>query len=194
MPINRSYVIMPSLGIGYIASVLRVSGHDVTILHCLQKNFTFNDFQNYIKNNDFDLIGIQMFTYDVTPTRKHINIIRKYQLRTAEIFSGNIRDEETKAIRLFERKQVETLELEEEQEEEIETEIAASLALWIDENSDEQSDIILETNVREIGNAIQNARQSLIEDNKKVTKTAIIALALAELRPKFANRSNLIVF
>ncbi|TFG01884.1 MAG: radical SAM protein [Promethearchaeota archaeon] len=88
MPINRSYIIMPSLGIGYIASVLRETGHDVKILHCLQRNFTFDDFQNYIKNNDFDLIGIQMFSYDETPTRKHIDIIRKFQPDTIIVLGG----------------------------------------------------------------------------------------------------------
>ncbi len=88
LPINRSYVIMPSLGLGYAASVLRQEGHNVKILHCLQREFTFKDFADYIKKHDFDIIGIQMFTFDITPVKKHIRIIRKLKPKTKIILGG----------------------------------------------------------------------------------------------------------
>lgn len=88
IPKNRSYVVMPSLGLGYIASVLRESGHDVKILHCLKENQSFEEFANYIKKNKFDIIGIQMFTFDITPVKKYLNIIEKVSPKTISILGG----------------------------------------------------------------------------------------------------------
>ena len=79
---------MPSLGLGYLASVLRNKGHDVKILHSLKEKFNFKDFIRYIKENDFDLIGIQMFTFDLTPTKKHIKIIKKLSPNTTIVLGG----------------------------------------------------------------------------------------------------------
>ena len=88
IPLNRSYVITPSLGLGYIASVLRLKGHEVTILHCCKEGFTFDDFESYIKQNDFDFIGIQMFTFDITSVKRHLAIIKKNKPSTLTIVGG----------------------------------------------------------------------------------------------------------
>ena len=39
---------MPSLGLGYIASVLRENNHEVKILNCIKERFTFNSFSEYV--------------------------------------------------------------------------------------------------------------------------------------------------
>lgn len=75
-PINRTYVIIPSLGLGYLASSIRKK-HSVTILDCKKKNMTYTDFFNYIKNIEFDLIGFQVFSYDINSVKRHIEIIRQ---------------------------------------------------------------------------------------------------------------------
>ena len=87
-PINRSYVVMPSLGIGYVASILRLNNHEVKILHAIKEKITFDDFENYIKENDFDIIGIQMFTFDITAVKKHLAIIKKNKPSTISILGG----------------------------------------------------------------------------------------------------------
>lgn len=79
---------MPSLGAGYTASVARQSGHRVSILHCLKEKFTFRDFANYIQKNKFDVIGIQMFTFDITPVKKHIEIIKALSPKTIVVLGG----------------------------------------------------------------------------------------------------------
>lgn len=79
---------MPSLGLGYIASVLRNNGNNITLLHSLQRNFSFKDFRNFINENNFDVIGIQMFTYDITPVKKHLSIIKKLKPKTIVILGG----------------------------------------------------------------------------------------------------------
>jgi len=79
---------MPSLGLGYVASVLRESGHEVKILHCLKEKLSFNGFSEYIKHHDFDVIGIQMFTFDITPVKKHLAIIKQVKPDTITVLGG----------------------------------------------------------------------------------------------------------
>jgi anaerobic magnesium-protoporphyrin IX monomethyl ester cyclase len=86
--INRSYVVMPSLGLGYIASVLRKERHEVRILHSLKEKFSFKDFENYVRENQFDVVGIQMFTFDITPAKKHLEIIKSVRPETVTILGG----------------------------------------------------------------------------------------------------------
>jgi anaerobic magnesium-protoporphyrin IX monomethyl ester cyclase len=87
-PINRSYVIMPSLGIGYIASVLKNDGHDVTVLHCLKEGFGFDDFEKFVSERSFDIIGIQMFTFDVNPVKQHLEVIKKVNPGAITVLGG----------------------------------------------------------------------------------------------------------
>ena len=53
IPINRSYVIMPSLGLGYIASAIRNKGHDVEILHGIKDKITPDKFKKFLKKRKF---------------------------------------------------------------------------------------------------------------------------------------------
>lgn len=87
IPINRSYVIAPSLGLGYLAAVLR-KDNSVTILHCLKERFNFNDFKKYLNRDNFDLIGIQMMSHDLLPTKRHIDIIRDSKNKNCIIVVG----------------------------------------------------------------------------------------------------------
>jgi radical SAM superfamily enzyme YgiQ (UPF0313 family) len=86
-PINRTYVIMPMLGLGYLASIARKGSHQITMLDCKNSRFTFKDFEEYIKERDFDLVCFQVFTYDINSVKQHIAIVRKYN-KDAVIVAG----------------------------------------------------------------------------------------------------------
>lgn len=88
VPINRSYVIMPSLGIGYLATIAKEQGHKVKILHCLKEKMNFNDFAEYIGKEKPDLIGFTMFTMDFKPVGKHIELIRKHSPESIVVVGG----------------------------------------------------------------------------------------------------------
>jgi len=87
IPLNRSYVIMPSLGLGYLASILRDNNHNVEILHCLKEKMNYGQLQDYIIKNEFDAIGIQMFTYDLNIVKKISGMIKRNKPKTI-IFVG----------------------------------------------------------------------------------------------------------
>lgn len=76
-PINRSYVIMPSLGLGYLASIAIQAGHHVSVLNCMKENMSHEDFGSFVRENRFDIIGFQVFSYDLNSVKRHISQIKE---------------------------------------------------------------------------------------------------------------------
>ena len=87
-PINRSYVVMPSLGLGYLASSLTPHGHDVRILNSIKERFTYEAFGDLVGRERFDLIGFQVYSYDLSSVERHIAIIRQRSPGTVTISGG----------------------------------------------------------------------------------------------------------
>lgn len=87
-PYNRSYVIMPSLGLGYLASIARKAGHDVEILHCIKENIRLKEFEKYISTQHFDLIGFQAFSYDLPVLKRYLEIIKQKSRDTITVAGG----------------------------------------------------------------------------------------------------------
>lgn len=71
-PNNRSYVIMPNLGLGYLAAVLRNAGHEVGILNCLLDRLSAQDFRRRVADQAPDIIGFQLFSYDLNAIRPYL--------------------------------------------------------------------------------------------------------------------------
>lgn len=88
IPINRTYVIMPSLGLGYLAAVLSAKGHAVSILDCKKERMTYEGFSEYIRKEHFDIIGFQVYSYDISTIRKHLAIVRQSSPKTITIAGG----------------------------------------------------------------------------------------------------------
>ena len=88
VPLNRSYVIMPPLGLGYIASVVRNKGHDVEILHGIKDNITPEKLKNLQMKKRFDVIGFQMMTYDFNPIKKLSKAIKEINHETIVVVGG----------------------------------------------------------------------------------------------------------
>jgi radical SAM superfamily enzyme YgiQ (UPF0313 family) len=89
LPINRSYVIMPPIGLGYLASVARETDYEPDILDCLKGNLSYEDFEEYIVENPADIYGISMMTYDFNSAKKHIRIIRKHFPQAVIVLGGS---------------------------------------------------------------------------------------------------------
>ncbi len=87
-PLNRSYVIMPSLGLGYLASVSRIKGHNVDIIDCMKERMSIEDFGHFIKNNLYDVIGLQVFSYDLPSLKKYLSLIKRNNPDTITVAGG----------------------------------------------------------------------------------------------------------
>ena len=76
-PTNRTYVIMPSLGLGYLAAVLRGEGHRVSIHNGLRDPLSAQRLALLAIEGAFDVVGFQVFTYDLNVVRGYIDELRR---------------------------------------------------------------------------------------------------------------------
>ena len=67
---------IPDLGLGYIAASLKDSSHNVIIMDWAMK-LSSGDFKSWLAANKPELIGIKVFTKDVSAAKKTISIIRE---------------------------------------------------------------------------------------------------------------------
>ncbi len=63
--------VLPNLGLGYLASALRNRGHEVSYLDCIKKRLDFQSWGKLLKENSYDIIGIQMYSYTYSSV-KHL--------------------------------------------------------------------------------------------------------------------------
>lgn len=67
---------MPSLGPGYLASVLRQAGLKVAVLDGLRQRLSPFDFANHISKTLPDVIGFQLYSYDLNGVRDLLCAVR----------------------------------------------------------------------------------------------------------------------
>jgi radical SAM superfamily enzyme YgiQ (UPF0313 family) len=79
---------MPSLGLGYLAAVASDAGHDVTVLNCVKERLDANGFTAYLQLSQFDVIGFQVFSYDLNVVHKLLEIVRAVQPKAVTVAGG----------------------------------------------------------------------------------------------------------
>lgn len=87
-PFSRSYVIMPSLGLGYLAAVALRDGHEVTVLNCIKERMEPDGFAEFLRTRRFDLIGFQMFSYDFSAVQTLLEIVSDLHPETVTVAGG----------------------------------------------------------------------------------------------------------
>src|SRR3989344_4247822 len=85
-PYSQSDEIIPPFGLGYLATAVR-KNHDVQILDGIKEKLTLKKFENVLKTENFDIVGIQIFTFHVVIVKDYIDIIKK-TLPKAKIILG----------------------------------------------------------------------------------------------------------
>lgn len=79
---------MPSLGLGYLAAVATDAGHNVTVLNCIKERMNADGFGEYLRREHFDVIGFQLFSYDLNVVAKLLDIVREIQPRATTVAGG----------------------------------------------------------------------------------------------------------
>ncbi|MCX5848784.1 MAG: radical SAM protein [Deltaproteobacteria bacterium] len=88
-PITRNISLSsPDLGLGYLAGALEKEKHQVDILDCVNLRMTYNKFENYIAEVDFDVIGFRVFSTDLFSVKKSLQIVRKRRPDVKIILGG----------------------------------------------------------------------------------------------------------
>lgn len=88
-PIDQEYyIIAPNLGLGYLASSLKRDGHYVEILDSGRLRIDYGGFKNYIQKNHFDMIGFQLYTYQLNSVKRLSSIVKQVSPRTIVVVGG----------------------------------------------------------------------------------------------------------
>ncbi len=82
---NESY---PPVGLGYLATSLRKSGHSVFILDCLKYNLNYKLFLRMVLDNKPDLVGISLFSISIPFVYKMIDMIHNEMHNIIVVLGG----------------------------------------------------------------------------------------------------------
>ncbi len=80
--------IQPNLGLGYLAGSLLQRGHQVTYLDCPRDGFGPAHWATYLDRNSFDVIGIQLYTFNYANVRDMLAVARRMQPKTTLVCGG----------------------------------------------------------------------------------------------------------
>ncbi len=87
--VDKSNVIRPSLGLLYVAAVLRSrSHHEIRIIDSNADNLTLADLENIISSEAPDVIGFSVLTFNLLNCIEVCKIIRKFSPKTKICFGG----------------------------------------------------------------------------------------------------------
>jgi radical SAM superfamily enzyme YgiQ (UPF0313 family) len=87
-PSFKMPIMIPNLGLGYLASVLRKNNHEVTILDCAQRKMSHRKYRDYFAGDKPDAVGIQMFTCDFGSTKECVDIAKAFNRDIVTIVGG----------------------------------------------------------------------------------------------------------
>lgn len=88
-PISDTHYVVPPIGLGYLASALRKSGFkNLSILDCIKERYNYGDFETFIKREQPQIVGFQIFSFDFLRVKRLIGIIKKVNPETIVIVGG----------------------------------------------------------------------------------------------------------
>lgn len=75
-PNSEADELIPPFGLGYLATAIR-NNHHTKILDGIKENLTIEKFEQILKKENYDVVGIQIFTFHINKAREYIKIIKK---------------------------------------------------------------------------------------------------------------------
>lgn len=89
LPYDKTYDwATPDLGLGYVAASLKREGHDVQVCVNHKEFITTDNFLEYIRKGNFDVVGIKVIYSAVNAVRETIALIRSAHSRMTIILGG----------------------------------------------------------------------------------------------------------
>ncbi|MBU0480962.1 MAG: B12-binding domain-containing radical SAM protein [Proteobacteria bacterium] len=87
-PVSDNSQIIPTLGLGYLATQVKKHGHEAEVLDCARTGLDHNGFRDFLRERRFDIIGIQVFTCDFSSARKMLDIVKEVDREVVTIAGG----------------------------------------------------------------------------------------------------------
>lgn len=86
-PYSAADELLPPISLGYLATALR-DRHEVVVLDGLKERMTPDKFRDYLIKQKFDIIGLQIFTFQVSLIRPYLSAIKEFLPQTKIILGG----------------------------------------------------------------------------------------------------------
>jgi radical SAM superfamily enzyme YgiQ (UPF0313 family) len=86
-PYSEADELLPPISLGYLATAIRDS-HEVVIVDGLKEMMTIDKFKEYLSGNHFDVIGVQIFTFQVSSVREYLKAIKELLPRAIVVLGG----------------------------------------------------------------------------------------------------------
>jgi len=86
-PDSRSDELIPPLGLGYLITAIREK-HGVDFLDGIKEQLTPEKFREILNKKSYDVIGIQIFTFNVIRVKDYIGLIKELSPKTKIVLGG----------------------------------------------------------------------------------------------------------
>jgi len=86
-PYSQADELIPPVGLGYLATAIREQ-HQVTVLDGIKEKLTLEKFSEIVRKGNFEVIGIQIFTFHLSTVKDYLKIIRQFSPQTKIIIGG----------------------------------------------------------------------------------------------------------
>ncbi len=80
--------VTPDLGLAFLATALRESGFQVSILDCQRNGFCLGDFEEYLRANDFSVVGLKIFSTELEVARQMLDAVQLMDSSTLTLLGG----------------------------------------------------------------------------------------------------------
>ncbi len=87
-PVNVTPMLIPNMGLGYLATRLRERGHPVEILDCIKERVGLKALGERIGRGDYGVVGLQVYTFDMEPARRHLAVIAEASPEVIRVAGG----------------------------------------------------------------------------------------------------------
>ena len=75
-PWNKTSMLIPNHGLGYLATALKSSGHEPVILDCIRDQLNARDFAERVSQEKPGLVGFQVYTFDLPVLQPYIDELK----------------------------------------------------------------------------------------------------------------------
>lgn len=80
--------VSPVLAFGYLSSVLKKQGHEVSVLNCVIDKLEYKEIEDCIREENPQIVGLQIFTCDFSSAKNVMQIAKKINSNITTIIGG----------------------------------------------------------------------------------------------------------
>lgn len=79
-PWNKTSMLIPNHGLGYLATALQRQGHDPIVIDCIRDRLNADAFADRVQDESPDAVGFQVYTFDLPVLRPFVDALKPMEL------------------------------------------------------------------------------------------------------------------